>query len=523
MGMLSVNTTGRDYSQYLYEGELRWQGPWPTPNIAAAFLATGTILLCGIGCALHQRLPSLFKWPVATLVFVTMSAGCFLLAKTYSRGGWLSMGAGILVLLLGIKRPRWYPVLLAALFALSIALHPAGVHRAASTTDVDGDKSISHRLLLWEGALQMMAEHPWTGVGSGKFGEVFMRDYQLPEHSQSYSTAINDFLTIGTERGIPVLSLTAALFLFLAGMGIWTGMKHSNPFLVGCGAAIFSCLVGSWFSSIAFSSDSTYLLISASIGVVTGAGWYQVLNWQKRADSFHRKAFSSFRRVSHIFAILTAGIGGICAIAGLVALRNRPVIEPMSMSGIAGIRTTPRWKQAKGTIFYLGNRGQKPSELIKNTLRPLAQMGWEVFAFEQAAYASDACLQMTRILHGLKQTRFVERNLHLAGHNQGAQVALALATTSNAKAVACFMPCRLSAFADISPDQRIKEMKAPLFLCSKQGDLHRSPRDFSDLSQPDSSSEPDINYITISGEFSQENRNWKVWIKAVDEWCRTKK
>jgi hypothetical protein len=42
----------------------------------------------------------------------------------------------------------------------------------------------------------------WTGVGAGRFGEIFERDYQLPEHKATYTTAINDFLTLGAERGI---------------------------------------------------------------------------------------------------------------------------------------------------------------------------------------------------------------------------------------------------------------------------------------------------------------------------------
>ena len=115
-GMLSVNTTGRDYSTYLYKGQLRWQGPWGTPNIAAAFLATLLLVTCGFGAALHRTVGAMvrtkhsssvkrkaltiFQWLASCGIIGAMAFGCFFLVNTYSRGGWLGLAGGV------IQRPQ---------------------------------------------------------------------------------------------------------------------------------------------------------------------------------------------------------------------------------------------------------------------------------------------------------------------------------------------------------------------------------------------------------------------------------
>lgn len=542
MGMISVNTTGRDYSQYLYNGHLRWQGPWPTPNIAAAFLSTATILLCGIGAAAHKAiqifterregdekaggrkgrssftqfplLPSvqflqITKWIITIVIFVAMAGGCFLLAKTYSRGGWVAMAAGIGVLTVGIRKPRFYPLGLAGLFGLSVAFHPAGLKRAASTAEISGDRSVSNRLLLWQGAFQMMAEHPWTGVGVDKFGETFMRDYQLPTHTQSYSTAINDFLSLGTERGIPAMVAVTSSLLMLAGTGFWIAFTTGSNFSAGCAAALTSLLIGSWFSSVAFQSHLFLFVFAAAGGILIVFFWQR---FKTRRKLFEKRSVKIVLFAASVWVALAAMLTAGCLAAGWIALRTRPEVAQINIAQTSVLKVTPRWRASKGAVVYLGDRDDKPADLLKGTLRPLAQKGWTVFSFEQPKFASDARRKTLKIIESLRNTKLLEDNWILAGHRQGAQIALGIAPFSNPSTVAAYMATQASPFPELSPESCVKYFHGRALLCAQQADEMRSASHLDKILRNAPHAESDIH----PGNFSSSSRDWQLWINTID-------
>ena len=537
-GMLSVNTTGRDYSTYLYKGQLRWQGPWGTPNIAAAFLATLLLVTCGFGAALHRTVGAMvrtkhsssvkrkaltiFQWLASCGIIGAMAFGCFFLVNTYSRGGWLGLAGGVLVLLFGIRNPRFFPIALAVLFGIALALHPAGIDRAASTGAVAEDKSISNRLLVWQGALQMMAEHPLSGVGTGKFGEVFMRDYQLPTHTQTYSTAINDFLTVGTERGLFAVGGATALAVWLVVAGFRVGRRHGNAVLTACSASVFCGLILCSFSSVAFESNLIWLLLTSAAVILAMLVWYALRESQTNAlpkpgllQTIGRLGRASLRSSAYALTTIMLLVAISCGtwwLASQIALSSRPAVLPISTVGVAGLEVRPRWRSSKGTIFYLGGRGESPATLLKHTLRPLAARGWRVLCFDLPQTTSQAHQTATSILATLRADRLLAHPWFVVGHRQGGQLALALAAIERPDAVASYLIPQNSAFENLSPSLLRSAITIPALFCAQSADplARRRPADQSTASKENNKS------IVYPGLFNQENKAWQLWIDDID-------
>lgn len=512
LGLVSINTTGRDYSQYLYQGHLRWSGTWSTPNIAAAFLATGIVFLGGIAAALDHLLARRLVWRVAlgALVAPTLTVGSYLLAETYSRGGWCAAAVGIGILFFSARFRRLYPIGLAILSAVAIALHPSGLSRAASTTQVTEDKSVHHRLLVWQGALQMMMEHPWRGVGSGQFGNVFKSDYQLPTHTQEYTTAINDFLTLGAERGLVALVLASSFALSLIVIAIFAGAKKGTIFLIGCAAALACHLVSCWFSSIGFQWNPSFLALAAAVGIIIALAWHQ---WR------HPQGWRWIARCSLLGLTLAAIIGSTIVIMGLSALARRPVTSRLSIGGVKGLEIHPRWGKPHGTIIYIAEETDAEA-LLKSTLRPLAQKGWTVLELNESPSSPDAVATMLSDLQRLQSSGRLKAPWFIAGHRKGAQAALALAAASHPQAVACYLSPSHSAFADLSPCDILPKLSIPVLLAAQDADPLRSYIHLAELTRASQSAANKPKVAVDHGDFSLESPSWQKWIAAIDSFCR---
>jgi putative inorganic carbon (HCO3(-)) transporter len=112
----------------------------------------------------------------------------FAIYLTYSRGAWLvGLPAALLFVLLlpqltGSRPNRRRALLIAAgvLALVVLALLPvARTARLASLAQLGAGTSFL-RLVLWKGALRMIADHPLLGVGIGNFAAQYPR-YMLPE------------------------------------------------------------------------------------------------------------------------------------------------------------------------------------------------------------------------------------------------------------------------------------------------------------------------------------------------------
>jgi len=419
------------------------------------------------------------------------------------------MAIGVLVLIIGVRKPRFYPIGLACVFGFSLALNPAGLNRAVSTTEIYNDKSISHRLLLWHGAMQMMAEHPLTGVGSGKFGSVFASDYQLSDHIQIYSTAINDFLTLGAERGIPALASFVSSIIIIIVAGIYIGIKTENILLVSCAAAIISFPLSGWFSPIIF--EPTILYISA----ILIAGILIAIFYEGRTMPIRILRASSIYFVILIWLSLTCLFGLGLFFAGQIALLDRPQSTFLQVNGLSGVKVSAIGK-SKGTIFYIGDCSEIPTDLLRNTLRPLARKGWTTISFPQPAFSSDAYQATASILKKLREIGLLNHAWFIAGHKNGGTVAISLALHSQPDAIACYLPTRASPIPELCTTTQVKHLKQPLLICAQQGDLERSHQHGDELAKAACIAGINFKFSIYHGASSREGKNWQLWIDAID-------
>ena len=67
------------------------------------------------------------------------------------------------------------------------------------------DFSWRNRVSAWEGALQIMAEHPVLGTGWNKPESLYQHYYLSPKMDESAAITLNDYLMLGATLGVPAL------------------------------------------------------------------------------------------------------------------------------------------------------------------------------------------------------------------------------------------------------------------------------------------------------------------------------
>jgi probable O-glycosylation ligase (exosortase A-associated) len=145
---------------------------------------------------------------------------------THSRGGFLALLAGVLVLVLR-SRNKLAGITLLALFGLAgLVLAPQGLKdRLASIQNYEEDSSAAARFAAWRTAAVMIKENPVFGVGFGHFKDNYHR-YDPANTDRSLRktkgfVAHNSYLQIWAECGTPAFLIYLAL-IALTLVDLWT-------------------------------------------------------------------------------------------------------------------------------------------------------------------------------------------------------------------------------------------------------------------------------------------------------------
>ena len=182
----------------------RWMGLWYDPNIYGILMGTGFLL--ALGLALNKT----NKFTISLLYGAAAIVLGFGLLKSYSRGAWCGAFVGFIYLLMHLPKVRQNRMtLLVGIFLTALILcnfqevkwHP--VRRALSVMNTH-DFSRENRITAWRGALQIMAEHPWSGVGWTMSEEIYQSRY-MPPKLTSGALFTNSYAVLGTELGLPAL------------------------------------------------------------------------------------------------------------------------------------------------------------------------------------------------------------------------------------------------------------------------------------------------------------------------------
>ncbi|HJR79434.1 MAG TPA: O-antigen ligase family protein [Anaerolineales bacterium] len=239
---------------------LRAYGTLPHPNILGGF--TLISLLGPVSLFLIEEKPNY-------QALILFALGIALLALTFSRSAWLGLLVFSLMLVWksnSLDRKRVGILLSTAVLSFLITLlhYPELVLARTANIASNSEKfSFIGRTWLNGEALQVMQEHPLTGVGIGSFiidlaqraGEGYIVE---PVH--------NIFLLAGTELGMPGLLLVLGLFISIA----WRFIKVQTPRLILASAALAGFGVISLFDHYLWSLAPGRLMLGFALGLWAG-------------------------------------------------------------------------------------------------------------------------------------------------------------------------------------------------------------------------------------------------------------
>jgi putative inorganic carbon (HCO3(-)) transporter len=195
------------------------------------------------------------------VAFLALVAGGLLL--TQSRSGWIGGMGGLLALwaLWGLSGPhRWMRLLGAALPLVMFVIVVGGIlcagpqrvgevlYAAESDTAVRaavGSISIAGRVEIWNWALYVIRDSPFTGCGLGTFRRVghVLYPFSLMGPDQDIAHAHNIFLQTALDLGLPGLVAYLAL-LMVAGMSCWRWARRGGPLARTVALGLAAGLVG---------------------------------------------------------------------------------------------------------------------------------------------------------------------------------------------------------------------------------------------------------------------------------------
>ncbi|MCP4567738.1 MAG: hypothetical protein GY841_09175 [FCB group bacterium] len=139
-----------------------------------------------------------------------------------SRGAFVALVATIIFLLYREKKLLIGLVVMAILSApILYAVSDQYVDRIKSIGEYDSDESVGIRFRLWSAAIDMVADHPLFGVGTGNFPVAYGSTYRAKGSANLYWSPHNVFIQIVTELGLVGITI---YLLFIAAI-FWINMK----------------------------------------------------------------------------------------------------------------------------------------------------------------------------------------------------------------------------------------------------------------------------------------------------------
>lgn len=221
---------------------------WFDPNFVGGYLAFSLSIVFALGLyARHQR-RTVWFFALAGLAFLGLAA----LYYTFSRSGYLAMAAVIFVLAFLKSRKLLFAVF--CLAVLGFAFSPRVQERVGEGWEsgkalfgIDSqsplDPTARLRVESWSRAIDIIADHPWIGVGYSRYAyEINQRGYGLlSDHDAGGSDS--SLLTIWATTGI--VGLAAYLFIgFSAAVAALKNSWQKSDFLSYLSAGLLAGFTG---------------------------------------------------------------------------------------------------------------------------------------------------------------------------------------------------------------------------------------------------------------------------------------
>jgi hypothetical protein len=348
-------------------------------------------------------------------------------------------------------------------FILGMILIPEGVSRAQSIGDVT-DRSITNRLEVWEGALAMTADHPFSGVGVGNFGDQFSALYQPLIMNTSYQAAVNNYLTISAERGVFVFGA----YLMLLLVPLWTAIQFNRitqyRTISGITAGLAAYLVCASF---------TYSLDFFPINLVVSLLWltlfvYLAMQWRVQQGFLGRRTIPATKTAWAVVLLVLVILG-----LGQRALKSEPTrIYYFSFDEIgkteSALIVCPQYKPSIGIILYFHDAGESSIETAKKILRPLSQEGFAIISLDYRLRGREGLSDALALEKWESiQPEWKCLPLYLCGTGLGGRIAILAACKSNPKNLRAAVAIDTDLewpFPDLSPTLQILHLEVPLLI-----------------------------------------------------------
>lgn len=148
---------------------------------------------------------------IAGLAIAMLAAGIVL---SLSRGAVLAVAVGVIWHALSERRHRRLLIVALTLSAMSALLfvqsNPQRVAAGLNAKEYVAQDNVESRLVAWNGAIQLAAEHPLLGIGPGNYGLYYYDISGNPIGTFALAVSHNAYLDVASELGF------IGLVLFLA-------------------------------------------------------------------------------------------------------------------------------------------------------------------------------------------------------------------------------------------------------------------------------------------------------------------
>ena len=190
-----------------------------TANAVALFLVPLVAFAGAIALHWEDRRA---RWAAALLA----ALGAICVVLSFSRGGYLALGAVVVALALSHRR-RLMIVGAGVVVAAGLMIVPAIRHRVLTELDFsNGSNTLVGRFHLWSVALQMLRDHPIFGAGLSGFATV-IGPYWNPTNADRFTYPHNIVLNSWTETGL--LGVIAFAWILVVGFRSgWRGWRSSS-------------------------------------------------------------------------------------------------------------------------------------------------------------------------------------------------------------------------------------------------------------------------------------------------------
>lgn len=190
------------FNELTYDGRLR--GFYLSPNHLAMILIPGSLI--GLWDILKSKKINFFKLIYLLPILVTIFF-------THSYGAWLTLIFSTLLLLF-FNHKRLILFFLILIFTLILAEYPSEKFQHLSNFQIKS--SATSRIVIWQSAKKIIADHWFWGIGAGNFQEKYLayQPYFKPYPEWAVPQPHNLFLAFWLQTGL--LGLGGFLYLLIS-------------------------------------------------------------------------------------------------------------------------------------------------------------------------------------------------------------------------------------------------------------------------------------------------------------------